>query len=93
MRMVRRRRALGVLFGLAIVVPACGGGGGAKSPGTGGQGGVTIDGGAGSDGAIGQDADHTVTTWPDFPPGMCAPTRPARSRGPRFLGRIAHPCA
>ncbi len=77
MRMVRRRRALGVLFGLAIVVPACGGGGGAKSPGTGGQGGVTIDGGAGSDGAIGQDADHTVTTWPDFPPGMCAPTRPA----------------
>ena len=77
MRMVRRRRALGVLFGLAFVVPACGGGGGAKSPGTGGQGGVTIDGGAGSDGAIGQDADHTVTTWPDFPPGMCAPTRPA----------------
>ena len=77
MRMVRRRRALGVLFGLAIVVPACGGGGGAKSPGTGGQGGVTIDGGAGSDGAIGQDADHTVTTWPDFPAGMCAPTRPA----------------
>ena len=58
-------------------MPACGGGGGAKSPGTGGQGGVTIDGGAGSDGAIGQDADHTVTTWPDFPPGMCAPTRPA----------------
>ena len=57
--------------------PRAAGGGGAKSPGTGGQGGVTIDGGAGSDGAIGQDADHTVITWPDFPPGS-APRRRRR---------------
>src|SRR5438552_6692471 len=84
MRTVRSRRALGsyCALGIALVLPACGGGGGAKSPGTGGQGGGTIDGGAGSDGAIGPDADHTIVTWPDFPAGKCAPTKPAVLEGP-----------
>jgi hypothetical protein len=66
---------------VAFAAAACGGGsqstGKGGSTGTGGQSGVGIDGSAGSDAPIGVDADHTVTTWPDFPPGMCAPTRPA----------------
>ena len=37
MRMVRWRRALGVLFGLALVVPACGGGGGGSRRGRAGR--------------------------------------------------------
>jgi hypothetical protein len=82
------RGALGgvLVFAIALAVPACGGKGGGKSGGSGGGGGSTgaggqaatgIDGSAGNDGSVGTDADHTVTTWPDFPPGKCAPMKPA----------------
>jgi len=84
---VQLHGALGVVLAVAIALagPACGGKGGGKSGGSGGAGGqagVGIDGSAGSDAPLGTDADHTVTTWPDFPPGKCAPMKPAVLESP-----------
>jgi len=74
-----------LMVAAAFSAPACGGGKGTSNgggSGRGGQGGVGIDGGAGSDGPLGTDADHTVTAWPDFPPGKCAPMKPAVLESP-----------
>ena len=84
---VQLHGALGGVLAVAIAfaAPACGGKGGGQtggSTGAGGQAGVGIDGSAGSDGPAGTDADHTVTTWPDFPPGKCAPMKPAVLESP-----------
>ena len=87
MKRVLSRRMLGafLMVAAAFSAPACGGGKGTSNgggSGRGGQGGVGIDGGAGSDGPLGTDADHTVTAWPDFPPGKCAPMKPAVLESP-----------
>jgi len=88
MRVLSRGVLGGVLVvAIALAVPACGGKGGGGSGGSGamgvgGQAGIGIDGSAGSDGPLGTDADHTVTTWPDFPPGKCAPMKPAVLESP-----------
>jgi hypothetical protein len=73
--------AVVVVGSFSVLVAGCGKGGGSTPRDASGSAGV---GGSGAGGAAGDGGvpDHTIVTWPPFPAGNCAPTRPAVLEGP-----------